>query len=195
LNRGINFESFHLFHTLLLVLYFGGFYLAYKKLFKNKFVVILLTFITVLLQTCFQQYGGLNLPPSTGPMRFMFGLLIVLSLWLIPKRKIKLLIVSVLGAVSTFWSVETAVYTVPAIVFLFAIESQVFAKKGSLKIVRFLKNTGIYIGTTLVTGFIIYFWELMRYGLQPNISSFLQYANIYKKVGWGNINTLLETTT
>lgn len=186
INRGINFESFHLFHTLLLMLYFGGFYLAYKKLFENKFLVFLFTATTVLLQTCLQQYGGLNLPPSTGPVRFMFGLLIVLSLWLIPKRKIKLFVVSALGAISTFWSVETAVYIVPALVFLFAVESQFFAKKGSLKIARFVKSTASFFGIALIFGLIIFFEELGRYGTKPSVSNFLQYANVYKS-GFGAI--------
>lgn len=186
LGRGFTFASFHFFHTIMLCLYFFGFFLAYKFLFKNQFLIFLFTAITILLQTYLQQFGGLNLPPSTASLRFMFGLLIILSLWYIPSRQLKIFFASLFTAIATFWAIETALYTIPALFFFLITES--FLESGISKqlLFSFFKKSKYYFFFSFLIWLGIAVREFPYHHTFPNFSGFLQFANTYKD-GFGAI--------
>ena len=109
---GFSFKNFHLLNLFL----FAGYYLlgslVLLKLNKNKFLGLITAIIFITLQPLFSDYSRVLLP-STGPLRFGFGLLIIWGLVYL-SNSAAFIFGSIFSAIALFWSAETAIYIIPA---------------------------------------------------------------------------------
>ncbi|OQA93220.1 MAG: hypothetical protein BWY24_00624 [Microgenomates group bacterium ADurb.Bin219] len=153
---GLNFENFHFLNINLFFLYYLGFYFAYKKIFKDNLLVLLFSLVTTFLSTRFYVSEVRGLPPSWGPLRHGFGLLIILALLYLPE-KVNYWLISFLAGMTVFWSPEVAVYVVPAFLFTCLVKAIVRGKKLSKIIVLLvgslipfvLITLGLFLGIAL----------------------------------------------
>ncbi|OQA93221.1 MAG: hypothetical protein BWY24_00625 [Microgenomates group bacterium ADurb.Bin219] len=176
---GLNFENFHFLNINLFFLYYLGFYFAYKKIFKDNLLVLLFSLVTTFLSTRFYVSEVRGLPPSWGPLRHGFGLLIILALLYLPE-KVNYWLISFLAGMTVFWSPEVAVYVVPAFLFTCLVkaigrEQKFFKSLSSLmtELVPFaIMTAGIFLS--------IVAFELRRYGEFPKFSNYFQFASLFR---------------
>lgn len=176
---GINFENFHLFNTTLYFLYYLGFYFAYKKIFKDNLFTGLFSIVTTLLNTRFYVQEMRGLPPSSGPMRHGIGLLLVLALLYLP-QKIGFWVVSLLAAITIFWSPEVAIYVVPAFLFILLINAIIQGKKFSKMLILLVTNLIPFVIFTAGIFFSIVMGEYKYHGMFPNFSNYFQFAVMFR---------------
>jgi len=175
---GINMNNFHLLNLALFGLYFIGFLIIFVKITKNLSLSIILTMIVISFQTYFSKWGGI-LYPSTGPLRFGFGLLIVLIILYFP-RKYKILSASLISSIAIFWSLETAFFIVPAFIFTIAIDCYIHSTNFKQTFLLFLKKTALFIFISLSLFALIFIKEYEYHKIFPTIFNYIQFANIYK---------------
>lgn len=183
-NIGITFQSFHVLNAILFTIYFSLTFLIFYKITKNIFLSIFLFIISFCFQTQFSIYSDI-LAPSTGPLRFGIGLLIIFLLLYLP-QKTYLAITSILSAISLFWSTETAIYVVPAWIFLLLAYSYVNSTNFTNFIKNFLKRLALFLLAILFIFFIIVLKEKSPSYPFPQIQNYLQFANTYKG-GFGSL--------
>ena len=175
---GINLYNFHLLNKTLFGLYFIGFFVIFIKITKNPILTILLTIIVTFFQTYFSEYGG-TLFPSSGPLRFGFGLLVIFIILYLPK-KYKIIIASLISSIAIFWSAETAIYIVPA--FVFTIGSYCYINTNNLKetFKLFLRKISPFVFISCLLFVLILVKEYGYHKIFPPLSNYFEFATIYK---------------
>lgn len=172
----ITFESFHILNLIFFVIYFVLFYLIYTKLTKNLILAFFTSIITILTQTIFSIHSS-YLGPSVGFFRFGPGLLIIILLLYLPK-KIKNPAISIISAITLFWSAETAVYVIPSWAF-FVFYSHFQQGK------QFIKNTFksylFFLTCVVTTLLIISIYEYRLTNQLPIFSNLIQYSLAYQE--------------
>jgi len=170
---GISLAKFNLINILLFVFYYLLAGLILFKLIKNKFLAATSSLVFITLQTLFSYYSG-SLYPSTGPLRFGLGLLIF---WVILSfsQKTSLILGSIIASIALFWSVETAIYVVPA----WLVTSLILNFRPTLKLFFPLLISSII-------GIVILFKEYAVQHAFPRILDYFEFARIYQ-VGYGSI--------
>lgn len=182
---GISLAKFNLINILLFVFYYLLAGLILFKLIRNKFLAAISSLIFITLQTLFSYYSG-SLYPSTGPLRFGFGLLIF---WVILSfsQKISFILGSIITSIALFWSIETAIYVVPAWLVTCLIMS--YYSENSFK--KFFKSLILklsFLGILITSVFsIIVFKEYFHSHVFPRILDYFEFANIYKD-GFGALS-------
>jgi len=175
---GFSFANFNLLNTLLYFFYYLLAIFIFLKLIKNKFLAITASAIFITLQTLFSYYS-ISFAPSVGPMRFGIGLLIIFILSYFPQN-ISFFLGSIFASIALFWSIETAIYIVPAwlaVCLIFSYNSTNSFKEFLKSLIRKLSFFGITTATTF--SLII----LKEYSIQhafPRISDYLEYAIAFK---------------
>ncbi len=172
---GASFMSFHLFNLVSFIFYFLGFSLIYFKLTKNSLLIILLSIITAFFQGIFSIYSS-YLPPSSGMLRFGPCLLLIISVIYLPK-KYKIPASAIISSVALFWSIETAIYVIPAWLFFvlyFYYQQNHFFIKNIFKAYTFFS---ISVLSLLA---IISFYEYTLTKQLPNFKNYIQFALTYK---------------
>ena len=172
---GISLAKFNLINILLFVFYYLLAGLILFKLIRNKFLAAISSLVFITLQTLFSYYSG-SLYPSTGPLRFGLGLLIF---WVILSfsQKISFILGSIITSIALFWSIETAIYVVPAWLFACLIMNY----KSLI-----LKLSFLSILITSVFSIIV-LKEYFHHQTIPRILDYLEFANIYKD-GFGALS-------
>jgi len=176
---GINFENFHLFNTALFFLYYLGFYFAYKKIFRDNLFTCLFSLVTTLINMRFYVSEVRGLPPSSGPIRFGIGLLVILALLYLP-QKINFWVMSLLAAITIFWSPEVAIYVVPAFLFTFLINAISQGKKPTKILASLITSLIPFAIFTAGIFFLIVLKEYGYHGTFPNFSDYFQFISLYK---------------
>lgn len=175
---GISLAKFNLINILLFVFNYILAGIILFKLIKNKFLAVISSFVFITLQTLFSQYSG-SLYPSTGPLRFGLGLLMLWVILSFP-QKINLILASIIASVALFWSIETAIYVIPAWLITCLITS--YYSENSFK--KFFKSILLkfsFFGiSTAILFSIIVFKEYFHFQAFPRILDYLEFANIYK---------------
>ncbi len=175
---GISFANFNLVNILLFIFYFFLASLILFKLIKNKLYAFFTSLIIISLQTIFSYYYTI-LYPSTGPLRFGLGLIIIFILTYF-SSSIGLFLSSIIASIALFWSIETAVYIIPAWLaacLIFSYSSTNSFKEFFKSSIRKLSFFGIT--TVIIFSLII----LKEYSIQhafPRISDYFEYAMAYK---------------
>jgi len=180
---GITPQSFHIFNLILFAIYFSLTFLIFQKVLKIPIVAFFLFIVSFFFQTVFSKYNA-GLYPSTGPLRFGIGICVVLLLLYLPK-KLKIGITTVLSAIALFWSIETAIYVVPA--WIYVLLSHNFIHSNNLKkfVVKFLKDFGLFLLAGLGILSIILIKEYAHLHSLTQLSNYFQFATIYKN-GYGS---------
>lgn len=181
---GISFESFHLFNAITFTIYFAFIFFIFYKITRNLFLSFLLYILSVFFQTVF-SLDSTALAPSTGPLRFGLSVLLILSLLYINNQKNKLIVSSLIASLSLFWSVETAIYIVPA--FIYYLLSNNFTDKKNLRglFLNTLKDTKFFFAFTILFFLTIVNKEYLHTGTFPLITNYFQFVNAYKS-GFGS---------
>lgn len=172
---GVTFQSFHILNTSLYMVYFFIFFLIYLKLTKNPLLTFILSTVTSLTQ-CIFSIHSFYLPPSSGFLRFGPGLIIILFLLYLPK-KIKIPLTSLISSIALFWSIETAIYVIPAWIF-FIFYTNFQQKNHPIK--GILKDLLIFLLTSLLIFSLIFTYEYQLTHQIPNFKNYIQFALIYK---------------
>lgn len=182
-NSNTTFTSFHFLNQILFILYYILAFFIIYKITKNNFLSLLLSITAIFFQTQFSLDSS-ALAPSTGPLRFGLSLLIFFFLTYFP-NKIGIIISSLIASVSIFWSIETAIYIVPAFIFCLSISS--YKQSESIKdfIKKFIKKIFIFLISTILIFVTIIFKEYRYNHSFPPISNYFQFANAYKE-GFGS---------
>lgn len=169
-SKGINLYNFHLLNKTLFGLFFIGFFIIFIKLTKNPIVTTILTITAAFFQTYFTEYRG-TLFPSTGPLRFGFGLLIIFIILYLPK-KYKIIIASLISSIAIFWSAETAIYIVPA--FVFTVGSYCYINTKNLKksFKLFLRKISPFV---VISCFLFILILIKEYGYSKTFPPLLNY--------------------
>lgn len=171
---GFTIGAFIFFNSLLYIIstVIAGF--IFFKLTKKLFWTVILSLIYIGFQTFFSDYNSF-LYPSSGPLRFGFGLLIIFFLLYFPNW-LSFIFGTILASVSVFWAAETAMYIVPAWIFTCLVIawtkhglSRAFLKESLLKTIAF------FITTLLLTLMIIIKEYRPGYGFPP-LWNILDYA-------------------
>lgn len=175
---GLSFDSFHLINTLLFCLFFLLACYIFFRLIKNRYLALLCSIVFITLQTLF-SYSSDAMYPSTGPLRFGFGLLIIWFLSYKP-RHLTFILGSIFASISLFWSVETAVYIIPAwiaVCLTYSYNQTDITKK-------FFKSSILRIILFLLISILIFFLIILKeYSIRhafPNINNYFEYAVTYK---------------
>jgi hypothetical protein len=180
---GITFNNFHYLNQLLFILFFILVFFIIYRITKNNLLVLIFSVIAIFFQTQFSLDSN-ALAPSTGPLRFGLSLLIILFLTYFPNN-LGIFISTIVSAVSIFWSIETAIYIVPAYIFCLGI----FSLKNSPKFRDSLKIFGkyllIFFTTSLVIFGLIIAKEYQYHHTFPLIKNYLQFATAYSD-GFGS---------
>lgn len=123
--------------------------------------------------------------PSTGPLRFGFGLLIIWFLSYKP-RHLTFILGSIFASISLFWSAETAVYIIPAwiaVCLTYSYNQTDITKK-------FFKSSILRIILFLLISILIFFLIILKeYSIKyafPNINNYFEYTTTYTK-GLGSL--------
>jgi len=176
---GISFNSFHLANISIFALFCFLASTLFFKLLKNKFIALSCSLIYITLQTLFTFWCNV-IYPSTGPLRFGFALLIIWIFVFLPK-KLSYLLSSLIASISLFWSVETAVYTIPA--WLFALLVTNYQDTHYLK--DFLKLSFKKILPFLIFSLIIFSLIIVKEKphLQqlPDLLNYFSYTSVFKE--------------
>ncbi|MFZ2957915.1 MAG: hypothetical protein WA705_13590 [Candidatus Ozemobacteraceae bacterium] len=178
----LSFDNFNNLSTLLFVIYYIFAGLIFLKLFKKFVPSAISTLIVILFQTIYSPYCGI-LYPSTGPIRFGFGLIICFALLHFSTKK-AFIIGSFFSGIALYWSIETAIYIVPAWFIVCIIGFLSESKTSKDLLISISKNIGIFIGLCLINLLIIFICEYRSgYGF-PLLETIIQYATVYKE-GFG----------
>ncbi|MFA6007084.1 MAG: hypothetical protein WC784_00350 [Candidatus Shapirobacteria bacterium] len=174
---GITFENFHILNQGIYILIYLLDFLIIYKITKNNYLSFLFSIITIFLQTQFSLDSN-GLFPSSGPIRFGLGTLIIFFITYFP-NKIGIIISAFIASISVFWSIETAIYIVPAYIFSLGAYSFINYSnfKNAFKI--FLKYLSLFLVITLTIFGIIIFKEYQYHHISPPIKNYLQYATTY----------------
>jgi len=181
---GTSLAKFNLINILLFVFYYFIASLILFKLIKNKFLATISSVVFITLQTIFSYYSE-SLYPSTGPMRFGLGLL---TLWVLISfsQKTSFILGSIFTSIALFWSIETAVYIVPA----WLAACLIFSYNSTNSFKEFLKSSIrklSFLGITTASIFSLV--VLKEYSIQhifPRISDYFEFAITFKS-GYGSI--------
>ena len=181
-------EIFDRFDTSLYVIFtiIAGF--IFYKLTNKRLYSYLLAIMYLGFPTFFSDYRYF-IYPSSGPLRFGFGILICFFLLYFPGR-IAFFIGTILSTISVFWSTETGIYVIPAWIFT----CFVIAWKKHGKSTAFVKEMSFKIGAlflcVFILGFGIFLKEYRPQSGLPNFYNYIQYAQLYKE-GYFSILTPL----
>lgn len=177
---GTTIVLFDRFNSFLLILFYGVFAgLISYKLTKSTLLSLLFGIFFVGFKSFFSDYHDFIFP-SSGPLRFGFGILICFFLLYLPPR-VSFLVSTILSAISIFWSPETGIFIVPAWLFTCGITAW---KKYSLSrkfIQEVFIKTGLFLIAVLILAIGIIFLEYRPAGgggLQ-NLYNYLQYTLTY----------------
>ena len=186
LTKGINssFNTFHIINITLFTIYCMGEYLILSNLIENKLKLLIATFVLICLQTLYTDYYT-SLYPSTGPLRFGLGLLICWLLCYYEWRK-SFVLGTLLSSISLFWSVETAVYIVPAWLFTCIAEAIMNYKFSKDALKKFLYRLISFLCISILIFIVIIFIEYYNRKTFPDISAFYEYAISYGN-GFGSL--------
>lgn len=181
---GASFGSLHYLNLILFAVYFLALILCFARLTDKKRIWIIGATLIVGFQSIYSQLSG-YLFPSTGFMRFGLGILVGCEVLLFNK-KAGFWIGSILSAVSLFWSIETALYVVPAWMAYCAVLSWQENKKWP----DIIKSTftKILVFTVIAASLLLAIF-LMEYRPQsgfPVFSGFWEFALAYKQ-GFGTL--------
>lgn len=174
---GFTSNMFQNINILLFDLSFLLVYYFFHKLISNRFIAFFCSIIYLSFQSVFAYYIQVFYP-STGPLRFGLGLILIVLL-LKPSRKTYILSL-IITSISFFWSAETAIYVVPA--WLFSCLAYSYSTTNSLKkFIRFYTNKIItlLIISLIILSLIILF-EIFKYGTFPILTDYLQFIPVYK---------------
>ena len=181
-------EIFDRFDTSLYIIFTITAGFIFYKLTDKKLYSYLLAIMYLGFPTFFSDYRDF-IYPSSGPLRFGFGILICFFLLYFPGR-IAFFIGTMLSAISVFWSSETGVYVVPA--WLFTCFVIAWRKHG--KNMAFVKEMSFKIAAlflcVFILGFGIFLKEYRPESGLPNFYNFIQYSQMYKS-GYFSIITPL----
>ena len=180
---GISYENFHFLNQLLFSIYFLISFFIIKKITKNNFLAVLFSVIAIFFQTQF-SLDSKALAPSTGPLRFGLSIIILFLLLYLPK-KISLSISSIISAISLFWSIETAIYVVPAYLFCLITHSFTNNQSFSTNIKILSKYLKIFFTSILIISGLIYIHESNYFTFTPSFGNYFQFAKAYKS-GFGS---------
>lgn len=180
---GINFSTFHQLNVLLYAIYFVCIFFIIQKIVRNIFVATFFSFIAISFQSIFSIESAV-LYPSSGPLRFGFGTLIIL-LTLYLKNNKKILIPTLLSSIVIFWSTETAIYIIPAWIFAVICNNFIHISKFKKVLNKTIKHLSILFGFTLLIFVIIFLTEWSHTKSIPNVLNYFQFANVYKN-GYGS---------
>jgi len=171
-------ETFDRFNTFLFVISTLISGLIFYKLTKKLSISFLLAFIFIGFSTFFSDYHDF-LFPSSGPLRFGFGLLICFFLLYFPGR-ISFLAGTILSAISVFWSPETSIYVVPAWLFTCSIIAWRKHGRSTTFVKEMILKTGVLVFFVFILAVSIFLKEYRPESGLPNFYNFIQYAQIYK---------------
>lgn len=175
---GVTVASFTRLDSFLYVISTALAGLIFLKLTKNKFLSLILAFLFISFQTFFSDYNSF-LYPSSGPLRFGFGVLICFFLLYFPGR-LSFLAGTVLASISVFWSAEVALYTAPAWIFTVVV---IAWKKSGLNrefVKEVLVRLGFLFFLILLLGLAIALKEYRPSSGWPDFYNYLQYALVYQ---------------
>jgi hypothetical protein len=186
------YQGFSLVVALLLMLHFSMIYLVLIRLFKNRLYAILLLSLIMLLGL-FGTSGILQAFPSTGPLRFELGYLMLVVVYIrkclhLSNFRAMFLEYCLLG-IASLWSFETFVYTVFPYMGICLYES--FLRPMELgQSIRNLSRRLLWLLISLAifqTLFALFTFFLTRQW--PDWGAYLGYINAYSSLG--SLGTLL----
>ena len=167
----LGFSSFCLVIIFLYIIQYLLFYYVTRQLFKNE-TLPLLSLIILLLINFLGPTDPVLFFPSTGPLRFGFIYVLMALIALRNKyKKLKTIVLViealVIGAAS-FWSIEVAIYTLPAYLGLILFETINFSKKIHLYLSHFIKRIIFLILAIAFVGLYLYLDIYSRVQHLPN---------------------------
>lgn len=178
----LSLEIFNFINEFIFAIYFLITSFIFYKITKNLFSTLICSLIFSTLQTVF-SHNSSTLPPSIGPLRFGPGLVILFVILFVPV-KIRNFIGSLLCGLFVFWSIETAIYIIPAwVTYLFVSNYQKSRKLGQ-QIRLFINDVFILFISTLLIGSGIIGMEYLTHHQIPNFNNYVEYALAYKN-GFG----------
>lgn len=180
---GINFVNFNQLNTSLFTIFFIFICLIIFKIIKNAGVATIFSITAIGFTTMFSMYKTF-LYPSSGPLRFGFGIIIILLILYLKNNK-KILIATILVSITCFWSIETATYIVPAWIFTLTCQNYINNQKIKPFLLKTLKQIGILFGLIFIIFAIIFTYEWNHIKTFPDILNYLQFANAFKD-GYGS---------
>lgn len=181
---GNSFNTFHIINITLFTIYCMGEYLILSRLINNKFKLLIAIFVLISLQTLYTDYYT-SLYPSTGPLRFGIGLLICWLLCHFQWRK-SFVFGTLFASISLFWSVETAVYIVPAWLFTCIAQDIINYKFSKDALKKILYRLISFLCISILIFMVIIFIEYYNRKTFPDISAFYEYAISYGN-GFGSL--------
>lgn len=172
---GTAIGQFDLFNSILYVVFTVIVGLIFYKLTKKTFWAVILALVYISFQTFFSDYSSF-LYPSSGPLRFGFGILMVFFLLYFPDW-FSFILGTILASISVFWAAETAIYVVPAwLLTCLAVAwtkhgwNRAFLKESLLKISPFILTTLLLTLIILIKEYRLGFgfpplWNLLDYSM------------------------------
>ncbi len=180
---GYSFKTFYLYNTILYVLFHISVIAIFTKLFRSYWISIAAFLLTVGLQLQFW-----TLDPSSGPLRFGMGMLMLLLSVLFVNRSFTSFLGLFLSATAVFWSAEAGLFVLPA--WIFAYTSDVLRRKDIALKKRFLQvaqRTAYCISSVALVGFLVLITEYRPGSKFPNPGRIYEYMLMYKNVYDANL--------
>lgn len=176
------------FHGLNTVVYITNAILGILVLFrlvKSKFLAFTASIIFISLQTIFTYYYQI-LYPSSGPLRFGLGLIIIFFFTYLP-RQLSFYLSALIAAVAVFWSFEVGIFIVPAWIATL-LTCHFMAAKSLKSFIRQVLPVLAFFGFCLIVLLsMIYLKEYHLQGqfplIMPYVSNALTYTNYADGLG------------